>query len=46
MGIWLVSGYDEARAVLAGGDAFSNDLTRIGLAGGHATRRTRSAGSA
>ena len=29
MGIWVVSGYDEARAVLAGGDAFSNDLTRI-----------------
>ena len=29
MGIWLVSGYDEARAVLAGGDAFSNDLTRL-----------------
>ena len=29
MGIWLVSGYDEARSVLAGGNAFSNDLTRI-----------------
>ena len=29
MGIWLVSGYDEARGVLAGGDAFSNDMTRI-----------------
>ncbi len=29
MSIWLVSGYDEARGVLAGGDAFSNDLTRI-----------------
>ncbi|MDO9495054.1 MAG: cytochrome P450 [Nocardioides sp.] len=25
-GIWLVSGYDEARALLASGDALSNDL--------------------
>ncbi len=25
-GIWLVSGYDEARALLADGDALSNDL--------------------
>jgi cytochrome P450 len=29
MGIWLVSGYDEARSVLAGGNAFSNDLGRL-----------------
>jgi cytochrome P450 len=29
MGVWLVSGYDEARAVLAGGEAFSNDLGRL-----------------
>ena len=29
MGIWLVSGYEEARAVLAAGDDFSNDLGRF-----------------
>lgn len=29
MGVWLVSGYDEARAVLAGGNAFSNDLRKL-----------------
>ena len=29
MGVWLVSGYDEARAVLAMGESFSNDLGRF-----------------
>jgi cytochrome P450 len=38
MGIWLVSGYDEARAVLAAGDAFSNDLSRIVSQDGHAAK--------
>jgi cytochrome P450 len=38
MNIWLVSGYDEARAVLAGGDAFSNDLGRLISQEGHAAK--------
>ncbi len=29
MGVWLVSGYDEARAVLAMGESLSNDLGRF-----------------
>ena len=29
MKVWLVSGYEEARAVLARGEAFSNDLGRF-----------------
>ena len=29
MNIWLVTGYDEARQVLASGEAFSNDLGRF-----------------
>ncbi len=38
MGVWLISGYDEARAVLAGGNAFSNDLGRLISQEGHAAK--------